>query len=134
MGRPLIRVEVVDHADQRYETAGDWQWDRDTGELVVRVSKTADDRDAFLLAVHEIVEAFLCKIHGVPETAVDRFDEEFNKSHNLLLDEPGEDPSAPYYSEHGAAEIVERLVAREAGVPWGEYGHRVGQLFDREEL
>ena len=35
--------------------------------------------------------------------------------------EPGDDPRAPYKTEHCLAEIIERLVARELGVDWKQH-------------
>ena len=58
-----IQIETVPHAQQRYETTGDWWWDPDD-TLQMRVSALADWRHSVLIAVHELVEALLCKAQG----------------------------------------------------------------------
>jgi hypothetical protein len=123
----LIKVELIDHVDQRYPTAGDWQYDQD-GVLCVRVSNTGIELDSILVGIHEVVEAVLCKVHGVREADVDAFDSTFAGD-----GEPGEDPLAPYRNEHAVADVVERAVAQAAGVPWAEYNDRVEGLFVKED-
>ena len=134
LGRTLVRIEVVDHKDQRYETAGDWFVDPSDGSISIRVSNTGSDADAILIGVHELVEAVLCKAHGIGEEEVDEFDAAFNASNDLAEAEPGEDVAAPYFREHAAADIVERFVALQMRVPWVEYSARVDSLFAKEEM
>ena len=62
----------------------------------MRVSALTDWRHSALIAVHELVEALLCKAHGVTTEAVDTWD--MGPGHEL--DEPGDDPRAPYHREH----------------------------------
>ena len=68
-----IQIETVAHAQQRYETTGDWWWGPDD-TLQMRVSALTDWRHSVLIAVHELVEALLCKAHGVSTEAVDAWD------------------------------------------------------------
>ena len=129
MGKLLISVEVISHKDQRYPTCGDWTIEPD-GSVKVFVSDTGNDVDAFLVGIHEIVEAFLCRQHGVLEMDVNAFDIALDLSDHDA--EPGEHVKAPYHFEHAAAEIVERTVALQAGIRWKEYSDRVDALFDME--
>ena len=55
-----ILIETIKHSEQRYPTVGDYWTDSD-GTLQVRVSEMGDDRYALLVAVHEVIEAFLCQ-------------------------------------------------------------------------
>lgn len=128
MPRLLAKIELILHGEQRYPTAGDWQVDSD-GSIRVLVSDTGHLIDALLVGIHEVVEAVLCQRHGVTQESVDEFDVEFAKTHDPLEEEPGEDPAAPYRREHAVADVVERLVALEAGVVWREYDDRVDGLF-----
>ena len=132
MTRLLLKVELVPHEEQRYETAGDWIFD-DDGCICVTVSDTGHQLDALLIGIHEAVEAVLCRAHGVKEVDVTAFDVEFGKTHNLEEEEPGEDPGAPYRREHATADVVERIVALEAGVVWRKYDDRVNALFVKEK-
>ena len=113
-----INIVVVSPNDHRYRTAGDWQWEQNmSGEkLHILVSEMDDERYEFLVALHELVEAFLCRYNGIPEEAVTEFDK-----HNPELDEPGESPMAPYYKEHMRASIIERIMAQFLDVDWLKY-------------
>ena len=129
MSKMLLKIELIPHSEQRYETAGDWLFD-DEGCLTIRVSDTGHKVDPLLIGLHEAVEAILCREHGVLEPDVTAFDIAFNATHDLSDEEPGEDPKAPYRHQHAVADVVERLIAAEAGVCWKEYNDRVDTLFD----
>ncbi len=120
-----IQIETVPHAQQRYQTTGDWWWDPDE-TLQMRVSELADWRHSVLIAVHELVEALLCKAHGVTTEAVDEWDMGQGKE----LDEPGDDPRAPYHREHEFAGCLERPLAHELGVDWNSYEDAIDVLYD----
>ena len=110
---PRIIIEAVHPAEQRYDTLGDWFTD-DQGNLVIRVSNSDGDvmaPQAFLVALHELVEVALCRSRGISEAAVDAFDMAYEGD-----GEPGDDPAAPYRREHGFASIVELMTARELGL------------------
>lgn len=97
---------------------GDWRVVDD--ELHIAVAAETMDDEAFLIALHEMIEAKLCLKHGVDQAAVDRFDEKFEVERNLRLHsddaEPGDDPRAPYRKEHRAAMLVEHLTAQFLGL------------------
>jgi hypothetical protein len=122
---PLVRVDVIRHADQRYDTCGDWLIDHD-GRIIVRVSELGDWRFEFLIAIHEMVEAALCHHRGISEEAVTAFDKEHEAGGGD--GEPGEHPDAPYRKEHAFATLIEAMVARELGVDWPEYGDAIDGL------
>lgn len=90
---------------------GDWWFDGSV--LHVRA---IDNEDAFLVAVHELVEAWLCDQAGVDQKDVDAFDLAFEAEGHDPEEEPGDDPRAPYRAQHRDAMIVEHLVARMLGV------------------
>jgi hypothetical protein len=100
-------------------------WDPDD-TLQMRISALPDWRYSMLIAIHELVEALLCKAHGVTAEAVDAWDMGPGKE----LDEPGNDPRAPYHHEHDFAGCVERLLAHELGVDWAAYEDAVDVLYD----
>lgn len=123
----LIYVEAIPHKNQRYETCGDWQ--QLPGGLHVSVSDTGNKMSNLLVALHEVVEAVLCEANGVPESAVDEFDMAYEVARTgSSLEEPGDCPLAPYHKQHKVADIVERLVAFQAGVNWNDHCNRVGAL------
>ena len=116
----LITIEVIRPESQRYKTAGDWQWDhRDSkfgDSLYITVGQLGDERYEFLVALHELIEAYLCKENSITQEQVDEFDK-----HNPELDEPGESPRAPYHREHMQASIIERIMAQFLDVDWLKY-------------
>jgi len=123
----LITIEVIRPENQRYKTAGDWQWDRRDSKfgdsLYITVGRLGDERYEFLVALHELIEAYLCKENSITQEQVDEFDK-----HNPELDEPGESPMAPYYKEHMRASIIERIMAQFLDVDWLKYEDALDSL------
>ena len=112
-----IVIEDIPHKDQRYDTLGDWY----TGPngLEIRVSRELGSPDArFLVALHELVEAYLCGKAGVTDEMVDRWDMTHVGSDDM---EPGDLPGCPYGRQHRFAMLIEHLVAHELGLG-NDYG------------
>lgn len=115
-----IVIRVIPESEQRAEVNGaDWFWD-EKGNLQVRVSPMSDWRRETLLAIHETVEAIMCKHNGVTQKSVDEFDMEYDKTHTSDLN-AGDDPKAPYVREHCLATAIERILCAELDVNWIEY-------------
>lgn len=112
-----ITVEVIHNLKQRYPTVGDWQWEKD--HLTVRVSEMRDSdwKGEMAVAIHEIVEALICKQNGVTEAEVDAFDMSFS----VAACEPGDHPDCPYRHEHAIATAIERLMVEALGLNWAKY-------------
>ena len=111
---PLISLRFAKHTQMPYPTAGDWRWEKD-GSLLVRTINMPSVKSMLLVQFHELVEAILCKAHGVDQAAVTAFDKQSTDA------EPGDSPDAPYTNEHSVAMAMERLMARELGIPWQEH-------------
>jgi hypothetical protein len=125
-------MRTISHSEHRYAgTCGDWWFDKD-GTLEVRVSKMGDIRYEFLVARHEIDEAFLCWQRGISEDSVTAFDVMFElereQGEHSQEDEPGDDIRAPYRKEHRFATQSEKVMARQLKVPWKEYSKAVEAL------
>jgi hypothetical protein len=125
-----ISVRFILHAEQRYPTVGDWFFRYTT--LHIRVSDMEREDYNLLVAVHEIVEAFLCKRAEIKEEDVTAFDVKFEQDRANGLhgetDEPGDDPKAPYYTQHQIATQVEKFLAKALSVNWEEYDATVNSL------
>lgn len=123
-----IVIETIPHSTQRYETVGDWYRDNDE-TLHIKVSQEIGDKQASLVALHELIEVLLCEDRGITQDEVDTFDKsfEFHREEGNE-DEPGDDPAAPYKLEHFFATNIERLMAAELGVDWNEYDEAVSKL------
>ena len=128
-----IIIETIPHEQHRYTTVGDWFYDPD-GTLRIKVSELSDWRREMLIAVHELVEALMCKHDGVTVESVDKFDKEFEAHrHPDNKDEPGDDPSAPYVKQHCVATGIERILAAALDVQWKPYEDELCELPDVPE-
>ena len=122
-----IEIKTIPHAEQRYPTCGDWWEDADGAHF--RISDLGRGDWELCIALHELVEWFLCGVSGVTQKSVDAFDREFEKNRAPgNTDEPGNDPRAPYYKQHFAATTVERVAALVLGVDWDEYEKQINAL------
>lgn len=120
----MIEILFIEHGCQRYPTVGDWM-DGNGTDLKICVSRTGDHRMDMLIAVHELVEALLCRFRAIPQELVDQFDLHFKGD-----GEPGDDPGCPYRREHFTATIIEMIMARELHVDWQRYEQRIDELME----
>ncbi len=119
-----IHIKTIPHAQQRYETTGDY-WD-EFGVVNVRVSDMGNDDYAMLVAIHELVELWLTRRRGIKEADITAFDVAFEANRPAGDEsEPGDAPDAPYQNEHNFATAVERMVCAALGVKWADYERAV---------
>jgi hypothetical protein len=108
-----IEIKTVDPAAMRYPTAGDWEWLPD-GALMLKVPEYGGrDISVLLVALHEMIEAYLCRRDGITDDVVTKFDTE-----NPTLEEPGDHPDAPYHRQHAIAMAIEREAAIGTSTDW----------------
>lgn len=127
--RPIKRIviDVIPHDHQRYETVGDYFFINDV--LHIKVSEMRDNRFELLVALHELVEVLQTEHAGVAEPDIAAFDMRFEEARaEGNLDEPGDDPQAPYKKQHCVATAVERLMCALLDVDWKEYERTVNEL------
>lgn len=123
-----IVIETIPHKEQRYETVGDYWWDED-GTLQMRISDMGNDNYAFLVAIHEMAEAWLIKHQGIKEEDITDFDKKYEAERPEGDEsEPGDDPTAPYHLEHGFATGIERMMCAALAIPWRDYEEAVLEL------
>jgi hypothetical protein len=101
----------------RYPTYGDY-YDQN-GKTKIDVAEQSNPLYEYLIAIHELVEYVLVKARKISIDQIEEFDQ------NCHSEEPGDDPSAPYYYEHQIASIVERIVCNELGLKWIEYENEI---------
>ncbi len=123
-----ISISSIPHNKQRYPTVGDWIIAR--GHLRHIFVSEMDNKDyVFLVAIHELIEAWLCLKRGITQKAVDQFDMQFEQNRDPGDEsEPGDSRKAPYFVEHQFATIVEKMLAVELSVDWDMYDHTVTNL------
>jgi len=134
----FVYMRVIPPNQQRYPTAGDWWFDAQGWHF--RVSELPERRYEWLVFIHEFTEAALCRLMGMPQAEVDAFDIAYEKrrmgqhvtipgkTDNVLLDDPGDDPAAPYHYEHLIASAVERAAAILLFVNWRAYNDALDAL------
>lgn len=126
-----VIIKTIPYERMRYETSGDWWWHKGHDILYIRVSEMGDWKSEMAVAFHELFEALACKARGITEQAVDDFDTTWKESEGI--DEPGNDPKAPYHREHSLAEACERILVDALGVKWAEHNERVLALGSEEQ-
>lgn len=115
-----IKIKTIEHEDHRYSTIGDWTWKGQ--RLVIQVSDMADWRHELLVAVHELVECYLCRMDGVPECLVGKFDRDFERQRKKGDNrEPGDQPECVYRQQHQMAEHIEHALCEVLEVKWKDY-------------
>ena len=118
-----IRIKTIPQAEQRYETAGDWQ------DRAIYISDLGDTTKESLVALHELAEKIYCDTHSIPEDGVTQFDIVYEATREsgkapcgcAHYVEPGDDPHSPYYKAHQIATIIERIMCLECGLDWIAY-------------
>lgn len=104
-----ITIDFIPEGQMRYDTLGDWLFDG-FGNLHIKVVNTNNIKVDLPIAVHELIEAVLCKINGVTQEQVDEWDLNYDQIDVFNMekpDEPGEHPGAPYFKEHRIACHIE---------------------------
>ena len=112
-----ISAKVIPHAKQRYNTLGDY-WG-EGGVDQYRVSDLGNPAYNLAVLVHELVEWELCKLAGIREQDITKFDKWFEDEG--LTGEPGDDLLAPYRAQHQLATDIERAVIAAFGESWMRY-------------
>jgi hypothetical protein len=118
-----FHIKTIPHSEQRYPTVGDW-FETDPEHAEIRVSDMGNQNAEFLVALHELVEFYLCDKHGVTDEMVTAFD----KAHLECDEDSGDLPEAPYRKEHRFATSVERHVCAALGMSWQHYNDLVANV------
>ena len=132
-----ISIKTLRHSRQRYQTCGDY-YEQD-GQERIRVSDLGNWKYELLIAVHELLEDYLCKDRKISEGDITEFDVCYEEARDAGLEalcgckptktsEPGNDKHAPYYKEHKFATQIEKLLAIALKVDWKKYDRAVSEL------
>lgn len=116
-----LTVKTIPHKKQDYDTVGNWLFTKNG--ISCTISNTGRDDYTFLIAIHELIEAFLCRQRGITEEEVTDFDKGFRGE-----GEPGDNIFAPYHMEHIFATSIETALANELGIDWKEYEDTLNKL------
>jgi len=109
-----VSIEAIPPKAMRYRTVGDWFFEGDA--LTIHVADTGNWIYNLLVAIHELIEVFLCAHKGITQKQVDKFD--FAHQND---EDPGSHPKAPYHDQHMTAMGVEMLLSVALGIRWRDY-------------
>jgi hypothetical protein len=117
----------------RADQAGDWMYDKDY-TILAYSAQMDDERSELAVAIHELIEAYMCRDAGVTDEQVTKFDFMYERERaegkHGPLDEAGDDERAPYRVQHEAATIVEKSVCFVLGLSWKQHEVNVAQIWD----
>ena len=111
----MLRVEITTTDRMRYDSLGDY-FRNGAGTDCIEILDMGSADHEFAVAVHELVESFLCRRRGVTYDQVDAFDFAYTGD-----GEPGDAPDCPYAKEHLFATKIEAMIVAELGLDWVEY-------------
>ena len=117
-----IVIETKKLDSMRYKSLGDYF--EDHGVEYIQVAELGDWRMELAIAIHELVEDYICKHRGIKEEDIMAFDLMFEKEREegkWTDEEPGDDSRAIYSKEHQIATAVERLLCSYLDVEWDKY-------------
>ena len=119
-----IRIKTVPERLIRNEQSGDWEYD-DKQILSTVLENTYSPESELAIAIHELIEAWLCRRDKVTNKAVLLHDEIYERARKMGLHpettEPGDAEDSPYRLQHQAATHVERAVIAALGVRWEDH-------------
>jgi hypothetical protein len=120
-----FQIAVLPLRRIRHQNVGDWRYSKK--RILAMTADTGNADSNLLVALHELIEAHLCKKARITDAMVSRFD----KAHKDA-DEPGDLPAAPYRDQHAAAMAAEQFLATVLGVDWEKHERRLARLFAKK--
>jgi len=117
-----IAIITIDPSENRYGTVGDWIF-ANNGDLLVTTTRCGNKDTELLVAVHELVEAYLCRRDGIDEEVVSAWDIAHPDA-----EEPAEVEGSPYFNHHACAIEVEKVICKYLNIDWEEHQQRVADI------
>ena len=128
-----VILQSVPKSRIRNNQCGDWRL-YNSRTIKATTAFMGDEDSEFAVALHEAIEAWLCRKHGVTDESVTAFDAMFEEERERSLhgphDEDGEDLRSPYRIEHEVATKIERILIEACGVTWSQHEDTVHKLFE----
>ena len=107
--KPILIIQQK-KSEMRYDTVGDYEDKKDHTRISVSKQKgyaeTEDDLKG--IALHELVEMWLCQKRGIKFKDIDKWDLQHQGDY-----EPGEVKGCCYYNEHRFANKIEKMFLKE---------------------
>ena len=125
-----IEIKTIPDKEHRYDTVGDYWKKGDKDEI--RISEMGNRQYEFFVAIHEMIEQFLCENKGITDEEITKFDIEYEKKRKVGdASEPGDDIYCPCHREHVFATKIERLMAEESNIDWDKYNNYINKFYKK---
>lgn len=117
-----ITIQLTDNInDIRNGGVGDYYLTEDDNLIIKAYMKDVNSyNEAWLIAMHELVEQRLTEMRGIKEPDIDAFDRMIDLNGGSA-DEAGNESNCPYAKEHRFAENIERQLCYEMNINWFDY-------------
>ena len=116
-----------------YPDIGNYKVNADNSPAFIGAADTGDDISNAAILLHEIVESFLCWLHGVKEEDISAFDRAWFEKEKAgvkhLHEGPGDDPAAPYHLWHLVATRFEREFLVQCGLTWEAHEENCQRIY-----
>lgn len=125
----FVHLSTDNIKDHRYRSIDDWDNPSETLDGLIFSTQTADMGNMdynFLVLMHALVEQYLCHKHKITDEQVTGFDMAHPE-----MDDPGEDPKAPYHKQHQIANDIESTLSVALGVKWFDYETAIDKTLDK---
>ena len=119
-----IRIDFIKQSEQNYDTVGNYG--ETEHEIWFEITELSDPLYSVAILLHELHEFYRNKDLGTTIEEIDKFD----MVDHPELEEPGDDPRAPYHKQHLEASVIERACLAMAGRSWSDYEQEIENLFE----
>jgi hypothetical protein len=120
MEKKIVITLTDDVSKIRNEGLGDYKYIGDELHIYSYLKDESYYNEAWLIALHELIEQRLTEQRGIKEEDIDAFDR-FVLENGGKADEGGNEEMSPYKREHRFAENIERQLCHELGLDWFNY-------------
>ena len=118
-----VHIKIVPQSKIRNHDCGDYWFDDNV--LQIRVVELPEYSHSMLIAIHELVEAFMTDYQGIKEEDINKFDADFYLEKvcgsHAEEDEPGFDNRACYRDHHTLCTAIEMMICSFLKISWKDY-------------
>ena len=117
-----VHIKLVPLSTIRNNDVGDYFWEGDS--LFINVVDLPEYSHSMLIAIHELIEAFMTDYQGIKEEDINKFDALYDAERvgGLHADEePGFDNRACYRDAHTLCTAIEMMICAFLKISWKDY-------------
>jgi len=117
-----VSIKLVPASEIRNHDLGDYWFENNV--LQIRVVELPEYSHSMLIAIHELVEAFMTDYQGIKEEDINKFDALYDAERVTgihIHDEPGFDNRACYRDHHTLCTAIEMMICSFLKISWKDY-------------